>query len=249
MNQNMFMTSVNSRFSPKVSLNVSYRVMMAHSDTDNNGSPSNPYDFKDDYGRSSFMRHQQGLILGSIRAPLKLQFNPMVIMTSGAPYNLIVGDDLNGDTVSNDRPAFATDLSRPSVVRTRFGNFDTNPMPGQTIVPRNYLTGDGMWNFNCRVSRTFELGKSKEKTAANNSMNGPSASLAPQQVQSQSSGGNERHYSLNFSLYVNNVFNHLNRGGYVGNLSSPLFGQSTSIYLFRETSNNRRIQFATNFSF
>jgi hypothetical protein len=45
------------------------------------------------------------------------------------------------------------------------------------------------------------------------------------------------------------VQNHLNRGGFIGNLSSPLVGQSTAIYLFRETSNNRRIQFGTQFNF
>ena len=248
LNQNLFMTSVNTRFSPKASLNFAFRMMSANSDTDNNGSPSNPYNFKQDYGRSGFMRRYQTMLMGTLKAPLKLQFNPMLIATSGAPYNLIVGSDLNGDTVSNDRPAFATDLSRPSVVSTPYGKFDTNPLPGQTIVPRNYLTGDPMWNLNCRVSRAFELGRHKGEAASSSGFQGPSASLTPQQVQGQG-GGNERHYTLEFSAYVNNVFNHLNRGGYVGNLASPLFGQSTAIYLFRETSNNRRIQVGTNFTF
>jgi len=45
------------------------------------------------------------------------------------------------------------------------------------------------------------------------------------------------------------VFNHVNQGAYVGNLSSPLFGQSTNLYLFRDTSNNRRVQFGTQFNF
>jgi hypothetical protein len=48
---------------------------------------------------------------------------------------------------------------------------------------------------------------------------------------------------------VNNVLNHLNQGGWVGILSSPLFGQSTAINLFRDTSNNRRIQLGMLFSF
>ena len=30
-----------------------------------------------------------------------------------------------------------TDLLRPNVVVTRFGAFDTDPLPGQTIVPRD----------------------------------------------------------------------------------------------------------------
>ena len=101
-------------------------------------------------------------------------------------------------------------------------------MPGQTIVPHNYLQGTGMWNVNARLGKTFAMGK---KPAA------------------PGSTGTETRFKLNFNVDVNNVFNHLSPGGYVGNLSSPLFGQSTSIYLFRETSNLRRVQFGTSFTF
>jgi hypothetical protein len=145
-------------------------------------------------------------------------------MASGQPYNLTIGSDLNGDTVANDRPAFATDLSRPSVVTTKFGAFDTDPIPGQTIVPRNYLIGTGMWSLNMRVGRTFAFGKPKKDSK-------------------------EGHYTLNFNVDVNNVFNHLNQGNWVGNLSSPLFGQSTGLFLLRDSSNNRRVQFGTQFNF
>jgi hypothetical protein len=55
----------------------------------------------------------------------------------------------------------------------------------------------------------------------------------------------ERPCTANLNVAVNNIFNHLNRGGWVGNLASPLFGQSTSTNLFRDTSNNRRVQFGT----
>ena len=97
-------------------------------------------------------------------------------------------------------------------------------MPGQTIVPRDYLMGSSMWNVNLRVGRTFGVGRLKNAAG-------------------------EKRMKLNFNIDVNNVFNHLNQGGWVGNLSSPLFGQSTAIYLFRDTSNNRRVQFGTQFSF
>ena len=56
-------------------------------------------------------------------------------------------------------------------------------------------------------------------------------------------------YKLNFNVVVNNLFNHVNQGGFVGNLSSPLFGQSTALNLYRDTSNNRRVQFGTQLSF
>ena len=40
-------------------------------------------------------------------------------------------------------------------------------------------------------------------------------------------GGNGR-YNLTFSLNFNNILNHTNLGNPIGNLGSPLFGQSTS---------------------
>jgi hypothetical protein len=189
-------------------------------------------------------------IMGSILAPFKIRMNPFLVLFGGTPYDLTIGRDLNGDTITNDRPAFATDLSRPSVVFTRFGAFDTNPLPGQRIVPRDYLVGNAMWNLNCRIGRTFAFGTAKKGTqgvsSTDQGFQGPTASLAggPRQQ-----NGGEKRFSLNLSLFVNNVFNHLNRGGWVGNLSSPLFGQSTSIYLQRETSNDRTLQFATQLSF
>ena len=81
-----------------------------------------------------------------------------------------------------------------------------------------------MWNLNMRVGRTMAVGKLKNTAG-------------------------EKRLKLNFNVDVNNVFNHVNQGGWVGNLSSPLFGQSTSINLFRDTSNNRRVQLGTLFSF
>jgi hypothetical protein len=235
MNLNILFMSVNSRFSQKVTLGMGAAFLRAKSDVDGLSSPSDPYNFRLDYGRAGFARRYNANVFGSINAPLKIQINPMLVMSAGAPYDLTSGHDLNGDTIANDRPAFATDLTRTSVVKTRFGAFDTNPLPGQTIVPRNYLMADRMWNINARVSRTFQFGK-------------PKAAAAPGPGR-PGGGGEERRYSINFNVFANNVLNHLNHGGFIGNLSSPLFGQSTSINLFRETSNNRRIQLGTQFNF
>jgi len=199
-----------------------------------------------DYGRAGYDRRHQLNLVGTIQLPGKLQFSPMFVASSGAPYDLTVGHDLNGDSFGSDRPTFATDLSRPSVVITKFGAFDTNPIPGQTIVPHNYLQGTGMWNLNARLGRTFTLG---HRNAAATGANTPATGAAAGSSNSGTKSGSEGRFKLNFNVDVNNVFNHLNPGGYVGNLSSPLFGQATSILLFRETSNLRRVQFGTTFSF
>jgi len=220
MNMQTMWAQVNNRLNSKVSFTANYQWTSAHSDVDGITSPSNPYNFMQDYGRTDWLRPNSLTLVGTFVAPKGIQVNPFLIMASGLPYNLTIGSDINGDTVANDRPAFATDLSRPSVVVTPFGAFDTSPIAGQTIVPRNYLTGPGMWNVNMRISKTFSFRARKD-----------------------------HRYGLNFNLDVNNIFNHLNQGGFVGNLSSPLFGQSTAINLFRDTSNDRRVQFGTLFSF
>jgi len=221
-----------------VSMTVNYTLQFSDHDGNWMATPSNPYNFMQDYGRAGYDRRHQINMVGSIQMPFHLQLSPMLVAASGAPYDLTVGHDLNGDSFGTDRPAFATDLRRPSVVFTQFGAFDTDPMPGQTIVPHNYLTGKGMWNVNARLGRTFTLGRKP-----------PAVASAADAATASSGSNSEGRFKLNFNVDVNNVFNHLNPGGYVGNLSSPLFGQPTSVLLFRETSNLRRVQFGTSFTF
>jgi hypothetical protein len=223
--ENLFWFTVTNKISPRVSLSAYYTGLIATGNGDTS-VPSNPFNLSQDDSRVNFDRHHYFTLEGTLKAPLGIQVSPFFIIASAQPYDLTIGSDINGDTFTNDRPAFATDLSRPSVVITKFGAFDTNPIPGQTIVPRDYLNATGMWNLNGRVGRTFGFGKAKLPAA-----------------------NSERRYSLNVNVEVNNVFNTVNGGNYVGNLSSPLFGQSTGLYLFRDTSNNRRVQFSAQFKF
>ena len=76
-------------------------------------------------------------------------------------------------------------------------------------------------------------------------------------------GGNssltDRRFNLTLSVNVNNILNHYNPGGYVGNLNSPQFGQATGIitgYGGRGAggpggiaANNRRVEFSTRLNF
>ena len=223
INQNQMWVEINSRPNSRISITANYQASWSLDDF-TQGPVSNPYNVRQDYGPSPWNRRNNFTLLGTITGPFKIQWSPFLIAASGNPYDLTIGTDLYGTTVANARPAFATNLSRPSVVLTRFGAFDTDPLPGQTIVPRDYLTGTPMWNVNMRVARTFAIGKKKNASG-------------------------EARMKLNLNVDTNNVFNHLNQGGWVGNLSSPLFGQSTAINLFRDTSNNRRIQLGMLFSF
>jgi hypothetical protein len=81
-----------------------------------------------------------------------------------------------------------------------------------------------------RVGRTFafETVKKGEQGVAGTDR-GIQAPSAAHSAPAPGGGGGEKRISLNFNLFVN-VFNHLSLGGWVGNLSSPLFAQSTVIY-------------------
>jgi len=243
--QKLTMVKWDGKISKNVSITLNYTLQFSNHDGNWLATPSNPYNFMADFGRAGYDRRNQVNLVGNFNLPLKLQFSPMFVANSGAPYDLTIGHDLNGDSFGSDRPTFATDLSRPSVVITKFGAFDTAPIPGQILVPHNYLQGTGMWNLNARLGRTFTLGR--HTAAAAGAASTPAAGGTASG--SSGSGSEGGRYKINFNVEVNNVFNHLSPGGFVGNLSSPLFGQSTSPLLFRETSNLRRVQFGTTFSF
>jgi hypothetical protein len=74
----------------------------------------------------------------------------------------------------------------------------------------------------------------------------------------------EHRFNLTLSVMFNNLLNHYNPGGFVGNLSSPQFGQPTGINSGfggggpggpggpgggGSVANNRRIEFQTRFTF
>ncbi|HYO62982.1 MAG TPA: carboxypeptidase regulatory-like domain-containing protein, partial [Pyrinomonadaceae bacterium] len=160
-NQSQLIVSANTRFSRAFSIFSSYTLNRARSDTDGpNSFPANQFDLSGEYGRSSQDIRHRFFLGGSINAlPWGIRLSPFVQASSGRPFNITTGRDLNGDTLFNERPAFATDLSRPSVVVTEFGAFDTSPIAGQEIIPRNFGTGPNFFTVNLRVGKTFGFGE------------------------------------------------------------------------------------------
>src|SRR5438034_10233657 len=106
----------------------------------------------------SFDVRHRFTLTGSFDTRWGIGLFPLIIASSGAPFNLITGLDNNGDTQFVDRPAFATDLTRASVQRTAFGNFDLLPLPGAQIIPRNFGNGPGYFSVNMRIVKTFGFG-------------------------------------------------------------------------------------------
>ncbi len=171
-NQNQLITNVNARFSRRVTLFGYFTLGSAKSDTDSAASfPANQHDLRNEYSRAGFDTKVRVFMGGSLTAPLGLRFSPFVSVSSGRPFNITAGRDLNGDGLFNDRPAFATDPNRPSI-HTPWGDFDPNPIAGETIIPRNYGQGPGQFSVNLRVSRTFSFGAKAEATRPDPSAGG-----------------------------------------------------------------------------
>ena len=176
---------------------------------------SNPYNVRADYARSSDSNRYHIELGATWTLPRGFSLRPYLNAHDGNPFDITTGTDLNGDTIYNDRPAFATDLSRPSVVRTALGNFDVDPEPGQTVIPRNYGTDPSFVYVNLGARYAFHVG--------------PRPPEAPSGSTSDGSTPRNRPYSLHFEIDAANLFNHNNPGPPVGVLSSPLFGRSLSL--------------------
>jgi hypothetical protein len=229
-----------------LSLNGYYVFNHANSDTSGaNNFPFNEYDVASDYGRTPYdVRHRLAMFT-SLELPHGYLLIPFIIATSGRPYDITVGRDLNGDSIFNDRPAFATDLSRPSVVFTKLGTFDTSPIPGQKIIPANFGNGPGLFNVNLRVTKAFAIGGHAERESGNADTQKPNSSSNP------FGGVWKPQYTLRFDVVVSNLLNHVNLGTPVGNLNSPLFGMANSLssVLGTLTNSNRRINLQLQFLF
>ena len=169
-NQNQFIVNLTHRLSRSATITAFYVFGKANSDTDGAGTnPANPYDLTGEYGRSSQDVRHRFVINGSFRTFWGISLNPFVIATSGRPFNITLGrTDLNGDTVFTERPRFATDLSKPTVVITPWGAFDRDPNGAGQIIPRNFGEGPSSLSTNLRITKSFGFGKETTSSARNN---------------------------------------------------------------------------------
>jgi hypothetical protein len=269
-NQNQLITNFNARISPKYSLFGFYMINRARSNTDGAGSfPANQYDLTSEYGRAGFDVRQRFFTGGSVTLPFGLRISPFLQVSSGMPFNIVLGKDLNGDSLFNDRPAFATDLTRASVVKTAYGIFDTLPLPGQSIISRNYGNGPGQFSLNMRLTKVFGFGgeatggagERPERRGGGGPPRGgpPGGGLGPGGLSGAGGpppgmfgGGGNKRYNLEFTIDARNALNNVNLAPPIGNLSSPLFGHSNALgggFRGGGATANRRIELAVRFSF
>ncbi|HET7287694.1 MAG TPA: TonB-dependent receptor, partial [Pyrinomonadaceae bacterium] len=252
-NQRQFFIGFNSRFSRMIQFNGNYSFSKTTNDTDGQGGavfPMNSYDLTGEFGRAGFDIRHRFTIFGTVNLPWwKLVVNPFIVANTGPAFNITTGLDRNLDRQFNERPSFAAPnaVCSLTIKCTRFGNFNLNPLPGETIIPRNYGQAPGAFVVNMRVSRTFAFGAiNRGNAAAASRPAGQTAAAAPAggpggPARTAAAGGpagpqggggaaaSEKRYNLNVSINFQNLFNRVNLGAPVGNLSSPSFGESVGL--------------------
>jgi hypothetical protein len=201
--------------------------------------PSDQYNMRWDYGRTYHPSRYMNL-WNSFDAPFGINIYNYMYISSGRPFNITIGSDLNGDSLFTERPTFATDLNRPGVVVTRFGAFNTNPQPGERSIPRNYGTGPVYIMSYLSISKTFAFGDMPAKPVP------PSQSKDGKPANTETPK-KEKRYSLTWEVDIDNPLNHPNRNNPVGNISSPYFGQAPNGYGF--FGSNRQISTSLRFKF
>src|SRR6202451_257226 len=274
--QNQLIANVRTNIGSKLSLFGFYSLNYAHSDlgAGSGGSAagfspgtstisanflSNSYDPMADYGRSQFDVRSRGVLGGTVSLPYAFRLNPFIIVSSGVPYNVTVGQDLNGDSIFNDRPALVSNARcsnmapyTSGVACTPLGTFNLSPASGYTPIPINIGTGPTLFTMNLRLSKTFGFGR-EVGAGAGGPRSGqgggggggggrgggsPGGGLGGRGLAGGGGGGGgpfsmgattNRRYNLTFSVSARNVLNRVNLAPPTGNLNSPLFGESNAL--------------------
>jgi len=272
--QNQLIANFNLRTGSRFSLFGWYVLNYADSDTAGTSSfPANQYDLAADYGRAAFDVRQRFFFAGTVSLPYGFRLSPFLMASSGTPFNITIGQDLNGDSIFNDRPSLATSATLPqNLVVTKYGSFDIAPAATATIIAPNIGTGPSRFTVNLRVSKTFGFGKKQDATNGNGRGGRQGTFGGPVGGPGGGGGGGGRgggggggggmggfggggdsghRYSLTLSASGRNIFNRVNLAPPVGNLSSPLFGESNALAggIFSSASANRRIDLIATFSF
>ncbi len=199
--------SVNLNFPQSQTLfaNVRYSYAKTKSNvTGSSGSPFDPYDFSQESAPGTFDGvHSVGGYFWYTLTAHKISIGSDFSISSGSRFNIFTGRDTNGDGFFTERPSFATDLSKPNLVSTIYGVLDPNPSPNDNLIPRNLGRGSSNIVFNSSISKNFGFNEDKKNKKP------------PRQT-------------LSLSLRVNNVFNIINKGNPIGNMSSPNFLRTLS---------------------
>jgi hypothetical protein len=261
--QNQLLVNFNLR--TRTSLSVFGFYALGYADSDTGGVttfPSAQYDISQDYGRASFDVRNRFVIGGSYLTPRwGFRFSPFLVAFSGPPFNITTSQDINGDSIFNDRPAYAPSGSTgANIYQTKYGTFNTTPAQNEARIPVNLGQAPGQFTFNLRVSKTIGLGPKVE--GGGNVGGGPGGpggrGGGPGFIGfgGRPGGGppgptSNHRYNLTFNVQARNLFNNVNYAAPIG-VVGPTFGQYTGLggaFGGVSQSANRRIDLQAVFAF
>jgi hypothetical protein len=264
--QNQLIVNTNIRVGSKLQLFGYYTLNYANSDTAGVSTyPSNSYDISQDYGRGAFDIRDRLFLGGSIALPYLFRLSPFMIVSSGAPFNIISPLDLNGDSQYNNRPGVVSMATCPfatkpnsSIFCTPLGTFDATG--AGTLLPINYGTGPNHFVMNLRFTKTFGFGpRTKGQTAAGpggpgggggrgGGPRGPLFGGGPMMV----SANSDRRYNLTLGVSLRNAFNNVNAANPSAVLGSKFFDISNALQggpFSPGSAANRRLDLVATFNF
>jgi hypothetical protein len=251
--ENQIFLNLNVAYGRKLTFTGFYVYSKANGDTGGTGyHPSNQYNIMQDYGRQFFDVRNRVFAFANYSAPWGFRISPFLSAWSGAPFNVQLSQDNNGDSFFNDRPVFASSASNPADVdTTKYGNFDVSATPpaGSRIIPINYGNAGIQFAMNMRVAKTFGVGpRVEEGKGARAGGGGPGGGGGGGHMPGMGLGGNgpnpggqnnrvDRRYSITLSAFAHNIFNVVNLappngtlgGPPDGTTGSPFFGEATQL--------------------
>ncbi len=232
-NSQFLNVNLNTRFGQKFSVFSNYRFGVNKGDTDSFGRsgggsfPAYSYELEDEYGYNSLDIRHNLFIGGGIKLPNNFSLNSFFSITSGTPFNIIIGADTNLDTQFTERPTFAQLNRRCQMLslKNRFCNIEDITNSLEKIIPRNYGRGTWAANVNLSLGKTFALGKNQRIVKT------PNREIS-------------KPYNFAININIHNLFNINNKGNPIANLSSPMFGKNNtgnSLFGFSGGENQRKI--------
>lgn len=169
---------LNRMMSRRFTVFSNYSLSFANNDSDGTGTtPADNYHLRSEWGPSSMNARHTLFVGGRVTLPKGVTLAPFIFASSGRPFNITLGQDLNRDTSFTDRPA---GISRNSdlpaslysqLTLCRSGVPDRNNpgtcIGGQTfgqylaaVFPNGVnAIGPGSFNVNLNISRTWGFGK------------------------------------------------------------------------------------------
>jgi hypothetical protein len=243
--ENQLLINGNARLK-RITMFGFYSTNFANANTSGSGFiPTSNTNTKADYGRATFVFRQYGVVGGNVQLPYGFTASPFVIAQAGKPYNITSGLDPTQSSIYNARPYFANGNSGNCFNSSAFSATQTGNL---TPVPINYCTGPANATFNLRLARIFGFGERtggnaasggnrQGRSGAGGGRGGPGGSGGPGGGgpggfggRGGFGGGSSGHrYTLTLGAQASNLFNMVPYATPTSSLSSPRFGQFTTL--------------------